>query len=336
LQTPYINLTSKDQEAELGDLEKQIQALSKDEGKKLREQRDQLMKAIPGAMVMKEKAEIRPAHILIRGAYDDPGERVERSTPGFLLPMKKTEGLKTRMDLADWFVAPENPLTARVAVNRFWQQLFGVGLVKTAEDFGSQGEWPSHPDLLDHLAVSFVASGWDVKDLVKQMVLSETYRQSSEAAPDEFTLDPENRLLARGSRFRMDSEMIRDQILATSGLLSAEMFGKSVKTPQPAGLWKSVGMPSSYPKEFNPDTGDQIYRRSVYTFWKRGMPPPQMTILNAPSREACIARRERTNTPLQALLLLNEQEYVKAARHLAYQVLTQSESTSAERLDVIY
>ena len=240
------------------------------------------------------------------------------------------------MDLAEWFVSAEHPLTARVAVNRFWQQLFGVGIVKTSEDFGAQGEWPSHPELLDYLAVSFVESGWDVKALVKQIVMSETYQQASEATPDRFEDDPENRLLSRGSRFRMDSEMIRDQVLATSGLLSYDMYGKSVKPPQPAGLWKAVSMPSSYPRIYEPDTGDKIYRRSVYTFWKRGMPPPQMTILNAPSREACIARRERTNTPLQALLLMNEPEYLKAARHLAHETIADRSLSPADRLAVLY
>ncbi|HRX82872.1 MAG TPA: DUF1553 domain-containing protein, partial [Pirellulaceae bacterium] len=294
------------------ELEKAKQALAKQE----REQ--QAFEAtIPAAMVMKERAELRPAHILIRGAYDKPGEEVGRDSPAFLPPMKEMDGIKSRMDLAEWFVAAENPLTARVAVNRWWQQLFGVGIVKTAEDFGARGDFPSHPDLLDHLAVSFVESGWNVKALIKQIVMSETYRQSSDATPDEFKNDPDNRLLSRGARFRLDSEVIRDQVLATSGLLNYELFGMSVKPPQPEGLWETVSMPSSYPRSYETDTGSKIYRRSVYTFWKRGMPPPQMTILNAPTREACIARRERTNTPLQALLLLNEPEYVKSSRHLA-------------------
>jgi hypothetical protein len=223
-----------------------------------------------------------------------------------------------------------------VAVNRFWQQLFGVGIVKTAEDFGAQGDWPSHPELLDYLAVSFIQSGWDVKALMKQIVMSETYKQASEAAPERFEADPDNRLLARGSRFRMDAEMVRDQVLATSGLLNRELYGKSVKPPQPEGLWKSVSMPSSYPRVYEPDTGDKIYRRSVYTFWKRGMPPPQMTILNAPSREACIARRERTNTPLQALLLMNETEYLKAARHLAHTALADQTASCEQRLTLLY
>ncbi len=285
-------------------------------------------------MVMKERPEVRSAHILIRGAYDNPGEQVRRSTPAFLPALKTADQQQTtRMDLANWFVSPEHPLTARVTVNRFWQQLFGVGVVKTSEDLGTQGEWPSHPDLLDYLASTFVSSGWNVKALVREMVLSETYQQSSQATPDEFTRDPENRLLARGSRYRLDSEVIRDQILATSGLLNREMFGKSVKPPQPAGLWKAVALPSSFPNVFVADTGDKIRRRSVYTFWKRGLPPPQMTILNAPAREECTARRERTNTPLQALLLMNEQEYMKAARNLARQVLREK---PVDRISIAY
>jgi len=365
LQPPYISLPTETQEARLGELNRRIdevqaqiqqieQRLSKagDDAQKktlaaeLKQTKESLEKAkaekqtleaaIPVAMVMKEKADRRPAHILIRGAYDKLGEPVERDTPAFLPAMKKKDGVKTRLDLAEWFVSPEHPLTARVAVNRFWQQLFGVGIVKTSEDFGAQGEWPSHPDLLDHLAVSFVESGWDVKALVRQIVMSETYRQSSKASPDRFEDDPENRLLARGSRFRMDSEMIRDQVLATSRLLNDELYGKSVKPPQPAGLWKSVSMPSSYPRIYEPDTGDKVYRRSVYTFWKRGMPPPQMTILNAPSREACIARRERTNTPLQALLLMNETEYLNAARHLAHETIADRSLSLADRLAAVY
>jgi hypothetical protein len=250
--------------------------------------------------------------------------------------MNQQGEVKTRLDLAEWFVSKQHPLTARVAVNRFWQQLFGVGIVKTAEDFGAQGDWPSHPDLLDYLAVSFMESGWNIKALMKQIVMSETYQQASEATPEEFQRDPENRLLSRGSRFRMDSEVIRDQLLATSGLLNVELFGKSVKPPQPEGLWKSVSMPSSYPRVYEPDTGSKTYRRSVYTFWKRGMPPPQMTVLDAPTREACIARRERTNTPLQALLLMNEPEYLKAARHLAHTTISNRALSNSERLIAVY
>ncbi len=369
LQPPYINLATEEQEAKMAefdrriaDLKQQIAALSEQSKsdpaeaassepanseaalkeaqtalKTVEDEQTEFLMTVPAAMVMKERIERRPTHILVRGQYDHPGEQVSRDTPGFLPPMNTASEHKSRMDLAEWFVSPRHPLTARVAVNRFWQQLFGVGIVKTSEDFGAQGGWPSHPELLDYLAVSLIESGWDVKALMKQIVLSETYRQSSEASPEEFTRDAENRLLARGSRFRLDSEVIRDQILATSGLLNDELFGKSVKPPQPAGLWEQVSMPSSYPRSYETDSGDRIYRRSVYTFWKRGMPPPQMTILNAPTREACIARRERTNTPLQALLLLNEPEYLKAALHLARSTFSNAPSLSPqERLNVIH
>ena len=329
-----IKKLEEQEKSESEEAKKQIEELNK-QLKKAEEQQKNFEVTLPAAMVMKERTEIRPAHMMIRGAYDNLGEQVERDTPGFLPPIEK-EGTKNRLDLAEWFVTKEHPLTARVAVNRFWQQLFSVGIVKTSEDFGAQGEWPSHPELLDYLTVSFVESGWDVKSLMKQIVMSETYKQSSEAKPEQFNSDPENRLLSRGSRFRIDSEMLRDQILATSGQLNNQLYGKSVKPPQPKGLWTSVSMPSSYPSVYETDKGDKIYRRSVYTFWKRGMPPPQMTIFNAPSREACIARRERTNTPLQALLLLNEQEYLKAARHLAHQTIADQSLSPADRLTAIY
>ncbi|MFT5110051.1 MAG: hypothetical protein ACI8XO_005055 [Verrucomicrobiales bacterium] len=324
LQPPYINLPTPDEELALKAIDEKLVALgdkvSKPEKKKLEDQRAKIRLSMRAALVMKERAEPRPAHILLRGAYDNPGEQVERGTPGFLPPLKSEGDLKTRMDLAKWLVESSNPLTARVAVNRFWQQFFGVGLVKTSEDFGAQGEWPSHPKLLDHLTLSFVESGWDVKALVRGIVLSKTYRQSSTAAREEFINDPENRLLSRGSRFRLDSEMIRDQILAASGMLNPEMHGRSVKPPQPEGLWKIVAMPYSYPREYKPDSGDQIYRRSIYTFWKRGLPPPQMSIFDAPNRDSCIARRERTNTPLQALLLMNEEQFFTASKHLVNQL----------------
>ena len=365
LQKPYINLTTPEQDAKLSVLDKKYraetlafkklrseEAAAKDPAKKKAlaakmKQAEKVMNqalaakdkyevTLPAAMIMKERSEVRPAHILVRGAYDKPGELVTRNSPAFLPPMKQSGEVKSRLDLANWFVAPDNPLTARVAVNRFWQQLFGVGIVKTAEDFGAQGDWPTHPDLLDYLTVFFTESGWDVKALMKEMVLSETYRQSSTASRELYIKDPENKLLARGSRFRLDSEMIRDQILATSGLINLKMYGKSVKPPQPPGLWKAVGMPYSYPRVFVADTDDKIYRRSVYTFWKRGMPPPQMTILNAPSRASCIARRERTNTPLQALLLMNEQEYLKAARHLALTSLKNPVLSTEQRLNILH
>lgn len=362
LQQPFVSFSSPAQQKTLANLDQQLAvatkkvdaakksvAKQKDQAKRkaitkggkllenqrnaLKRKRDQFAAAIPKAMVMRERKEVRPTFILKRGQYDAPGEPVERDTPAFLMPLKKKNKVASRMDLANWFVNQNNPLTARVAVNRFWQQLFGVGLVKTSEDIGAQGQVPSHPELLEHLTTSFVASGWDVKVLVKQIVLSKTYRQSSFASISQFKKDPENRMLARGSRFRMDAEMIRDQILASSGLLSTTMYGPSVKPPQPDGLWKAVTMTG---QRFKPDAGDAIYRRSVYTFWKRAMPPPQMTILNAPNRDACIARRERTNTPAAALLLLNESEYLKAARALAQTALKQQGLTTAHRISFAY
>jgi hypothetical protein len=362
LQAPFVSFASPEQKSKLAELDKEIAKLDgevknatkvaseeKDPVRKpeldkaakdltskiatLKKQRNEFEASIPKAMVMKERAEIRPTHVMARGQYDAPGEEVERNTPGFLPPLNKKGDVASRLDLAEWFADPENPLTARVAANRIWQQFFGVGLVKTSEDFGAQGEVPSHPELLDRLAVSFVKSGWDIKALVKQIVMSKTYRQSSLATPERFAKDPDNRLLARGSRFRMDAEMIRDQILATSGKLSDTMFGKSVKPPQPPGLWKAVTMTG---ETFKPDTGDEIHRRSVYTFWKRAMPPPQMTILNAPIRDSCIARRERTNTPSQALLLLNETEYLNAARTLAQNVLGKKDLSEEQRFALAY
>ncbi|BDS06143.1 chromosome segregation protein [Oceaniferula spumae] len=362
LQAPFIALATPQQKQKLAEWDLQIAALTKEINtaktaaakttetaekealtqeaqdaaaklSKLRKQRDTLDQSIPKAMVSKERKEIRPTFVMERGQYDAPGAQVQRGTPAFLPPLKKKGEVASRLDLADWFVDPKHPLTARVGVNRFWQQFFGVGLVKTSEDLGAQGQVPSHPELLDYLAVSFVKSGWDVKALVKQIVMSKTYRQSSIASPEEYRKDKENRLLARGSRFRMDAEMIRDQILATSGLISRDMYGRSVKPPQPDGLWRAVSMTN---QRFKPDTGDSIYRRSVYTFWKRAMPPPQMTILNSPIRDACISRRERTNTSTQALLLLNESEYMKAARKLAADAIAHENFSEQQTLDFIY
>ena len=301
-------------------LEKRKQRLNtlKNQLRQQKQHRRDIERTVPAAMVMRERKEIRPTYLRVRGQYDAPGEIVTRGTPEFLPPLTTKSDVPSRMDLANWLVAPDHPLTARVGVNRFWQSFFGVGLVKTSEDFGNQGSNPSHPELLDELTVEFVESGWDVKALHKRIVMSKTYRQASNASPKQFQADSENTWLARGPRFRLDAEMIRDQILASSGTLSNKMFGPSVKPPQPDGLWKAVTMMN---ERFRPDSGDAILRRSVYTFWKRAIPPPQMTILNAPFRDACVARRERTNTATQALLLLNENEYLKAARRLAQRVL---------------
>lgn len=355
LQEPYILVGSPEQEADLerlndrvANLESELKSLqdSQDSDREAltkkvgelqgaMEEREALKETFRGAMIMKEREEERPSHILIRGAYDNLGEVVPRDVPGFLPPLEK-DGKKTRMDLAEWLVDPVNPLSARVAVNRFWQQFFGVGLVKTSEDFGAQGEWPSHPELLDHLALQFIDSGWDIKAFVKSLVMSETYQQVSNASQEEFVNDPDNRLLSRGSRFRLDSEVIRDQVLAVTGLLNPAMGGHGVKFPQPEGLWKIVTMPSSYPRFFEPDSGDQIFRRSIYSFWKRGLPPPQMTIFDAPNRDACVARRERTNTPLQALLMMNEREYFAAAQHFAKVLLERRDLSESEKISRLY
>jgi hypothetical protein len=214
------------------------------------------------------------------------------------------------LGLAKWIIDPTNPLTARVTVNRYWQQYFGRGIVKTSEDFGVQGEWPSHPELLDWLATEFIASGWDIKQLQRLIVTSATYQQDSRVSPVLLERDPENILLARGPRFRLDAEVVRDMALATSGLLVEELGGKSVKPYQPEGIWEAVAFRSSNTRDFKRDDGNALYRRSMYTFWKRTAPPPGLMAFDAPSRETCVARRARTNTPLQALVLMNDEQYV--------------------------
>jgi mono/diheme cytochrome c family protein len=285
----------------------------------------------PTTLVMRETPTPKDAFVLIRGQYDKHGDKVTRGTPAFLPPLPKDAPLN-RLGLARWLTEPNHPLTARVYVNRLWQQLFGVGIVKTAEDFGAQGEWPSHPELLDWLATRFVADGWDIKKALRRIVLSSTYRQSSRITPELVARDPENRLLARGPRFRLDAEMIRDQAMALSGLLVRKIGGPSVKPPQPRGLWEAVGYTSSNTARFKADTGLKLYRRSVYTFWKRTSPPPQMTTFDAPSRESCTVRRERTNTPLQALILMNERQFVECARDLAERIIKEGGPTIESRV----
>jgi hypothetical protein len=283
-------------------------------------QREQLTKEIPFTLVSKELPQPRPAHVLNRGNYDQKLEQVQRAVPACFPPLP--EGApNNRLGLAQWLVDPSNPLSARVTVNRFWQQYFGVGLVKTAEDFGSQGEFPSHPGLLDWLAVELIESGWDVKHMQRLIVTSATYRQSSKVSGELHRRDPENRLLARGPRYRLDAETVRDNALAVSGLLVERLGGPSVKPYQPLGLWKAVGYTSSNTANFTQDRGDKLYRRSLYTFWKRTSPPPTMSILDAPNRETCTVRRERTNTPLAALALMNDVQFFEAARHLAQRMM---------------
>ncbi len=289
----------------------------------------------PVTFVMQERTDTQPvAHVLYRGMYDQPKDEVHPKVLSVLPPMPPSYP-QNRLGLAKWMVDAGNPLPARVTVNRFWQEVFGTGIVKTAEDFGSQGEPPSHPELLDWLAVDFRDSGWDVKRLFRMIVTSAAYRQSAAATPDKLQKDPDNRLLARGPRFRMDAEMIRDYALAVSGLLQPTIGGPSVKPYQPPNIWEAVAMDQSNTRIYQRDTGEKLYRRSMYTFWKRSAPPASMDILNAPSRETCQVRRERTNTPLQALLTMNDPQFVEAARVLAQRALLSRQKDLAGRVDYL-
>lgn len=294
-----------------------------------------LQRGLPTTMVMHELPSPRPAHILTRGQYDAPGEAVEPNVPEKLIASWPADTPHNRLGLAKWLTQPNHPLTARVVVNRYWAQLFGTGLVKTVEDFGSQSEWPSHPEVLDWLARDFIESGWDVKRLFRSLVLTATYRQASAVSSALVMRDPENRLLARGPRVRLPAEVIRDQALAISGLLSPRLGGPSVYPYQPEKFYDGVVVGAAYPGTiWTQGSGEDLYRRSLYTFWKRTVPHPAMTTLDAPDREFCTARRSRTNTPLQALLLWNEPGYVEAARHLAGRMI--KEGGTDDTSQVIY
>lgn len=290
---------------------------------------------VPTTMIMAELEEPRETFILARGQYDQPTDKVTAAVPRALTPMPPDAPLN-RLGFAKWLVDPSHPLTARVTVNRYWQHYFGTGLVKTSEDFGVQGEWPSHPELLDWLATEFIRTGWDVKAMQRLIVTSATYRQSSRMSPELLERDPENRLLARGPRYRMDAETVRDNALAVAGLLVPKIGGPSVRPYQPKGLWEEVsyGDKTFTAQVFEQDFGENLYRRSMYTFWKRQSPPPTMLIFDAPSREVCTARRARTNTPLQALALLNDPQFVEAARMLAERAMREAGPDSLQR--VIY
>ena len=297
----------------------------------LRKQMEQFIETIPTTMVMEEMATPRDTSVLIRGAYDKHGEKVAAGVPACLPPLP--DGVKSdRLGFARWLVDPSNPLTARVSVNRFWQMYFGSGLVKTVEDFGSQGELPSHPELLDWLAADFMGTGWDVKALQKTIVMSAAYRQASKVTPELLQKDPDNRLFARGPRVRLPAETIRDQALAISGLLVEKIGGPSVRPYQPPGLWKELAGGADYKQ----DSGENLYRRSLYTLWKRTIPPPSMTTFDAPARETCVVRRARTNTPLQALALMNDVTYVEAARVLAERLVSGGGATPEERITLAF
>ncbi len=297
----------------------------------VQDQRKKLFDASPTTLVFKETKEPRKAHVLDRGLYDQKRDEVRRDVPDFLPPLAEDQP-RNRLGFAQWLMGGEHPLTSRVTVNRYWQQLFGTGLVKTSEDFGMQGELPSHPKLLDWLAVQFVEDGWDVKRLLKRIVMSATYRQSASVSAERYRQDPDNRLLARGPRLRLDAEVLRDQALAVSGLLNDEIGGASVKPPQPAGIWRAVGYVGSNTANFRADTGDKVYRRSMYIFWKRTAPPPYLVVFDAPNRESCVVRRERTNTPMQALVLLNEPQYVESARRLGERVMKEAKGDINQRI----
>jgi hypothetical protein len=279
---------------------------------------------LPRLMVSEDMPSTRATYVLNRGAYDARGKKVTPQTPRGILPFSENLA-KNRVGLTEWIFLPENPLTARVAVNRYWQLLFGQGLVKTAHDFGSQGSLPSHPGLLDHLATTFRESGWDVRSLLRTMVLSEAYRRSSNAADGQRVTDPENLLLARGPSSRLPAELIRDNALAASGLLTPLVGGPSVRPYQPGGLWIQSNNFSQDLLHYIPDHGDKLYRRSMYTFIKRTSPPPFLTNFDASGRDICVVKRSTTNTPLQALNLLNDPQFVETARVLAQRIQLEKE-----------
>ena len=289
--------------------------------------RDSFYQSLPTVMVMEEMPTPRETHLLIRGMYDRPGEVVKPMLPAALVS-SPTAYPPNRLGLAQWLVDPSNPLMARVTVNRFWQMYFGVGIVKTTEDFGSQGEAPSHPELLDWLATEFVRTGWDVKALQKAIVMSATYRQASRTSPELRAKDPDNRLLARGPSMRLSADIVRDQALAIAGLLVNRLGGASVKPYQPVGLWNEIGGGGAYVQ----DHGDNLYRRSLYTFWRRTIPPPSMANFDASARESHMVRPVLTNTPLQALDLMNDVTFVEAARVFAERIMKEGGTTHADRI----
>ncbi len=283
-------------------------------------------------MIMAEAEKPRESFVLLRGDYRNHGEKVEPNTPVVLPPLPK-DAPRNRLTLAKWIVDESNPLTARVAVNHFWQMYFGLGIVKTAEDFGSQGDPPSHQELLDWLATEFMRTRWDVKAMQRLIVTSAVYRQLSKTTPALLEKDPENRLLAHGPRFRLPAEMIRDNALSISGLMNGKVGGPSVSPYQPKGLWEEMAFGGDFSaQKYEQSHGADLYRRSMYTFWKRSVPYPSLNTFDAPDREKCIARRGVTNTPLQALVLMNDPTFVEAARALAERDLREAGPTETDRI----
>jgi hypothetical protein len=297
--------------------------------------RTELDNAIPTTMVMQEMEKPRDTFLLIRGQYNQKGEKVSPGTPAVLPPLPQMT--PNRLALAKWLVDPSHPLTARVAVNRFWENHFGAGLVRTPDNFGLQGERPTHPELLDWLATEFIRNGWDVKAIQRLIVTSATYRQSSKATPALLERDPENRLLARAPRIRLPAEFIRDQALAVSGLLVPKIGGPSVKPYQPPRLWEELAFGGGFSAQtYVQDHGEKLYRRSMYTFWKRTSPPPSLQAFDAPEREFCVVSRSNSNTPLQALVLMNDPTYVEASRKFAERLLTRTAATPKDRVIVAF
>ena len=292
-------------------------------------QLEKVERTLPNVMVMKELPTPRDAFILKRGEYDKPGDKVSMTTPAILPPMPKGAPAN-RLGLAKWLVDPANPLTSRVWINRTWEKFFGYGICKTAENLGSQSEYPVHPELLDWLSTEFIRIGWDMKAMQKMIVMSATYRQSSKVTPALIEKDPENRLLARGPRFRLSGEVVRDQALAIAGLLVPKIGGPSVKPYMPDNFWDDTSKYGDL-RGYKADTGEGLYRRSFYTIWKRTAAPPSMLLFDAPTREVCTVKRSRTNTPLQALSLLNEVTFVEAAKGLAQQMMKNG-STPEQRI----
>jgi hypothetical protein len=294
----------------------------------------QLSKGGDVSLVAQEKPSVAYADVLTRGIYTARKERVEANTPHFLPPLPAGRP-HNRLALAEWTVSPENPLTARVTVNRMWNELFGAGLVETTEDFGIMGQRPSNPQLLDWLAVEFRESGWDMKHMYKLMVMSAAYRQSAKSTPEQLTRDPKNLLLAHGPRFRMDAEMLRDIALQSSGLLVNKIGGPSVKTYQPPNVWESVGYPTSDTTNYKQDHGEALYRRSLYTYWKRMAMAPDMDAFDAPARDTACTRRQRTDTPLQALVTMNDPQWVEASRALAERLIKQGGKQPAQQIQYL-